>query len=212
MTTSSQTIYQYFPDFSENQRKKIDLLESLYADWNSKINLISRKDIEFLYLKHVLHSLGIAKIVEFLPEAKVLDMGTGGGFPGIPLAILFPNTWFHLLDSIEKKIRVVQNIARELNLLNVTAEHKRVEKVKGHYDFAVSRAVTDISSQYSWIKDKINETSKHKIPNGLLCLKGGELDEELKSLTRPYSIYSLSNYFKEDYFETKKLIHVEVSK
>lgn len=180
----------------------------LYREWNAKINVISRKDIDNLYLNHVLHSLAIAKAISFKPGASVLDVGTGGGFPGIPLAILFPETRFHLVDSIGKKITVVKNVAQGVALKNVVAEQIRAEQVKGEYDFIVSRAVTRLKEFYGWIHRKVKNESKHSLYNGILYLKGGELDEELAELRKPHQVTDLSTYFKEEFFETKKLVYV----
>jgi 16S rRNA (guanine527-N7)-methyltransferase len=179
----------------------------LYAEWNERINVISRKDIEALYLRHVLHSLGIAKVQVFLPGSRVLDIGTGGGFPGIPLAIMFPETEFVLVDSIGKKIKVVGEIARELRLENVEAVHGRAEKQQGQFDFIVSRAVTNMSDFVKWTRNKFLKENRHPLPNGILYLKGGDLSEELKPF-RKARIYSLSDYFEEDFFETKKVVYL----
>jgi 16S rRNA (guanine527-N7)-methyltransferase len=199
---------QYFPDLTQKQRDQFARLYSLYVDWNEKINVVSRKDIENLYVNHVLHSLGIAKVMSFKPGAHVLDVGTGGGFPGIPLAILFPETNFHLVDSIGKKITVVNAVATGLGLKNVKGEQIRAEQIKGKYDFIVSRAVTRLKEFYGWIHQKVKEKSVHDLDNGILYLKGGDLDEELAELKKPYSLYSLSDYFKEEFFETKKVVYV----
>lgn len=201
-------IFKYFPDLSELQKSQFAQVYSLYKDWNEKINVISRKDIENLYINHVLHSLGIAKVIEFKPGASILDVGTGGGFPGIPLAIMFPESRFHLVDSIGKKITVVKNVAESLGLKNVTAEQVRAEQLKGEYDFIVSRAVTRLNEFYSWIHRKAKKQSTHDLYNGILYLKGGDLDEELSELKKPYQLFSLSDYFKEEYFETKKVVYV----
>jgi 16S rRNA (guanine527-N7)-methyltransferase len=182
-------------------------LEKLYHDWNAKINVISRKDIDELYVKHVLHSLGIAKVMNFEPKATVLDVGTGGGFPGIPLAILFPETRFYLIDVIAKKIKVVNEVVAALGLENVKAEQLRAENMKGEFDFIVSRAVTNMPDFVSWIKDKIKKQNKHKLKNGILYLKGGDLNEELKDFPNATE-YNLSDFFTEEFFETKKVVHV----
>ncbi len=191
------------------------MLEGLYSDWNAKINVISRKDIEELYLRHVLHSLGIAKVVDFPDNATVLDVGTGGGFPGIPLAILFPNVKFHLVDSIGKKITVVREVANSLQLSNVQAEKARAEELPEKYDFVVSRAVTRMAEFHGWVKRKVNqdspimENSTSKInKNGILYLKGGDLGEELSEVKAKYTIFNLSDFFKEDFFETKKVVYM----
>jgi 16S rRNA (guanine527-N7)-methyltransferase len=182
-------------------------MSELYHDWNAKINVISRKDIDELYIKHVLHSLGIAKVMEFQPKATVLDVGTGGGFPGIPLAILFPETRFYLIDVIAKKIKVVNEVASAIGLQNVKAEQLRAENVKGQFDFIVSRAVTNMPDFVSWIKDKIKKQHNHELKNGILYLKGGDLSEELKDFPNATQ-YNLSDYFAEDFFETKKVVHL----
>lgn len=199
-------IFHYFPNLTEQQKSQFEQLGNLYKEWNDKINVVSRKDIENIYTNHVLHSLGIAKIISFLPGASVLDVGTGGGFPGIPLAILFPETNFHLVDSIGKKITVVKEVASAIGLKNVIAEQKRAEELKTKYDFIVSRAVTRMKEFYSWVRTKTKEESLHTLDNGILYLKGGDLDEELEELKKPYSLYSLPDYFKEEFFETKKVV------
>ena len=200
-------ILNYFPHLSIAQKEQFSQLGPLYAGWNERINVISRKDIEALYLRHVLHSLGIAKVQDFLPGARVLDIGTGGGFPGIPLAIMFPETKFVLVDSIGKKIKVVGEIARELELENVEAIHGRAEKQKGQFDFIVSRAVTNMSDFVKWTRNKFLKENRHPLPNGILYLKGGDLSEELKPFQKA-RIYSLSDYFEEDFFETKKVVYL----
>lgn len=204
-------LFQYFPALTVTQKDQFSKLSYLYAEWNEKINVISRKDMENLYTNHVLHSLGIAKVVSFQPGASVIDVGTGGGFPGIPLAILFPETSFHLVDSIGKKITVVTEVAKALNLKNVKAEKTRVEDLKKvKYDFVVSRAVTRMKPFYGWVRDKVKSESVHPIDNGILYLKGGDLEEEMAELKRPYSIYDLPDFFKEEFFETKKVVYVPV--
>jgi 16S rRNA (guanine527-N7)-methyltransferase len=205
---TAEIIFQYFPDLSENQKDQFNKLFALYGEWNEKINVISRKDIENLYINHVLHSLGIAKVTSFKPGSSILDVGTGGGFPGIPLAILFPQTQFHLVDSIGKKITVVHNVAAGLGLKNVRAEQIRAEQIKGEYDFIVSRAVTRLKEFYGWINKKVKKDSSHDLFNGILYLKGGDLDEELKELKRPHQIIELSDHFKEEFFQTKKVVYV----
>jgi 16S rRNA (guanine527-N7)-methyltransferase len=196
-----------FPNLTPIQIEQFEKLKELYTDWNAKINVISRKDIDELYSRHILHSLGIAKIQSFVAGSYVLDVGTGGGFPGIPLAILFPDTRFYLIDIIAKKIRVVNEVATGLGLKNVKAEQMRAENVKGDYDFIVSRAVTNMPDFVSWIKDKIKKTNKHDLKNGILYLKGGDLTEELKDFPKATE-YNLSDFFKEDFFETKKVVHL----
>ena len=200
-------ILKYFPNLTDIQKGQFAKLDFLYHDWNAKINVISRKDIDELYTKHILHSLGIAKIIKFEPGTFVLDVGTGGGFPGIPLAILFPETRFFLIDVIAKKIKVVQAVAEALELKNVKAEQLRAELVKGDFDFIVSRAVTNMPDFVSWVKDKIKKKSKHELKNGILYLKGGDLTEELKDFPKATE-YNLSDYFEDEFFETKKVVHV----
>lgn len=202
------SIFHYFPDLSEKQKDQFVKLFHLYKDWNEKINVISRKDIENLYINHVLHSLGIAKVITFKPGASVLDVGTGGGFPGIPLAILFPETQFHLVDSIGKKITVVNAVAESIGLKNIKGEQIRAEQIKSEYDFIVSRAVTRLKEFYQWMHRKTKKQSIHSIDNGILYLKGGDLDEELADLKKLHQVYDLSNYFEEPYFETKKVVFV----
>ncbi len=205
-----ELIYSHFPDLTERQRDQFAALQDLYLEWNAKINVISRKDMESFYEKHVLHSLGIAKVYSFKPGQKVLDVGTGGGFPGIPLAILFPETQFHLVDSIGKKIKVVLAVAEALSLENVRADHGRAEEFKGPYDFVVSRAVTQMQRFVPWIKGKISQKNldADRI-NGLLYLKGGDLAEELGTMKARIS--NLSNVFTSDFFETKKVVYLPKS-
>ncbi len=200
-------ILKYFPDLTDLQIEQFQKLDFLYHDWNEKINVISRKDIDSLYTKHILHSLGIAKIMKFEPGATVLDVGTGGGFPGIPLAILFPETRFYLIDVIAKKIKVVQGVVDALELKNVKAEQKRAELVKGDFDFIVSRAVTNMPDFVSWINDKIKKQHKHTLKNGILYLKGGDLAEELKDFPNA-TLYDLATIFDDEFFETKKVVHL----
>ncbi|WP_299273744.1 16S rRNA (guanine(527)-N(7))-methyltransferase RsmG [uncultured Psychroserpens sp.] len=200
-------IQDYFPDLSVEQIHQFEQLEGLYKDWNLKINVVSRKDIDELYLRHVLHSLGIAKVVQFCPGASILDVGTGGGFPGIPLAIMYPDCEFHLVDSIAKKLKVVNGVADSIGLTNIKTTHSRVEAIDEQFDFIVSRAVTAMPSFVKWVKGKIGKTQKHDIKNGILYLKGGDLTEELESY-KTTTIYPLSSYFKEDFFETKKVVHL----
>jgi len=204
-------ILKYFPNLSQKQKQQFTQLEELYRDWNAKINVISRKDTDYLYLKHVLHSLAIAKVVKFKPKTKVLDVGTGGGFPGIPLAILFPETDFYLVDSIAKKIKVVQEVASALELKNVKTEQIRAEKVKDEFDFIVSRAVTKMDDFIKWVRKKTKKKHAHEIKNGILYLKGGDLTEELQNFNNA-TIYSISNFFEEDFFETKKVVHIPLKK
>ena len=202
-----EEIIKQFPNLTENQILQFQKLEVLYHDWNAKINVISRKDIDELYTKHVLHSLAIAKIQPFEPGTYVLDVGTGGGFPGIPLAILFPETRFYLIDVILKKINVVKAVVEALELKNVRAEQMRASIVKGDYDFIVSRAVTNMPDFVSWIKDKIKKQNKHNLANGILYLKGGDLTEELKDFPNA-SEYNIADFFSDEFFETKKVVHV----
>ena len=202
-----EEIIKQFPNLTENQILQFQKLEVLYHDWNAKINVISRKDIDELYTKHVLHSLAIAKIQPFEPGTYVLDVGTGGGFPGIPLAILFPETRFYLIDVILKKINVVKAVTEALELKNVRAEQMRASIVKGDYDFIVSRAVTNMPDFVSWIKDKIKKQNKHKLANGILYLKGGDLTKELKDFPNATE-YNIADFFSDEFFGTKKVVHV----
>lgn len=203
---SVQLILKYFPNLTEKQTEQFTKLQNLYTDWNEKINVISRKDMDSLYEKHILHSLGIAKIMQFSPGTKVLDVGTGGGFPGIPLAILFPETEFTLIDSIGKKITVVQAVSEGLELKNVTAIQGRAEKVKDKFHFVVSRAVTQMPEFLRWLKGKFEKEQINTKHNGVLYLKGGDLAEELAGLR--CEIYNLKNYFEEDFFDTKKVVYL----
>ena len=200
-------VFKYFPNLSEQQQNQFAKLEALYQDWNLKINVVSRKDIVELYLRHVLHSLGIAKVLELKEGAEILDVGTGGGFPGIPLAILFPKTRFTLVDSIGKKIRVVNEVVAGLELKNVKAIHSRVEDVPGQYDFIVSRAVAAMPTFVHWTRGKIKKKSSHALRNGILYLKGGDLSEELKDYQNA-QIFPLSDYFEEPFYETKKIVYL----
>ena len=202
-----EEILKHFPDITETQKQQFQKLEALYHDWNAKINVISRKDIDQLYTKHVLHSLAIAKVQPFEPGTYILDVGTGGGFPGIPLAILFPETRFYLIDVIAKKIKVVQAVADGLELKNVKAEQIRAENVKGDFDFIVSRAVTNMPDFVSWVKTKIKKQNKHELKNGILYLKGGDLTEELKDFPSATE-YNISDFFEDEFFETKKVVHL----
>jgi 16S rRNA (guanine527-N7)-methyltransferase len=204
----SSLILNYFPDLSQEQQQQFGELKALYAYWNERINVISRKDMDNFYEHHVLHSLAIAKVLAFKDGADVLDVGTGGGFPGIPLAILFPETKFHLVDSIGKKISVVNEVAQSLGLKNVTAQHERAEKINHQYDFIVSRAVTAMPEFLRWVRGKLKKENIHELPNGILYLKGGDLSEELKGIKHHIKIYNLSDYFQEEFFETKKVVYV----
>lgn len=205
-----ELISKYFPDLTSDQADKFRQLAELYFEWNSKINVISRKDMEHFYERHVLHSLGIAKVIQFTHGAQVMDVGTGGGFPGIPLAILFPETKFLLVDSIGKKIKVVNEVAASAGIKNVEAIHARAEQVKGKFDFVVSRAVTTLPDFVKWIETKIKRESRNSMKNGILYLKGGDLDAELAPLKNKCRIFNLSDYFEESFFETKKVVHVDV--
>ncbi|UUC47420.1 16S rRNA (guanine(527)-N(7))-methyltransferase RsmG [Flavobacterium cerinum] len=202
-----QDIVKYFPNLTEDQIFKFSQLEGLYQDWNAKINVISRKDIDELYEKHVLHSLGIAKVLAFKSGSKIMDVGTGGGFPGIPLAILYPEVDFYLIDVIAKKIRVVNEVATALGLQNVKAEQMRAENVKAEFDFVVSRAVTNMPDFVQWVKDKVRKKQNHELKNGILYLKGGDLTEELQNFPKATQ-YNLSDYFEAEFFETKKVVHL----
>ncbi len=203
-------IFKYFPDLTTIQKAQFVALEGLYNEWNAQINVISRKDIDELYVKHVLHSLAIAKVVKFKPNADILDVGTGGGFPGIPLAILFPECNFHLIDSIGKKIKVVKAISESLGLKNVKIENIRVEQVKDKYDFVVSRAVTRLKPFYIWVRNKFKKERNHRMSNGILYLKGGDLHSELSETKKKTKIFELSEYFDEAFFETKKIVYLPV--
>ena len=205
MTT--QRLFEYFPNLSKEQKAQFLLLEELYKDWNQKINVVSRKDIDELYLRHVIHSLGIAKIQQFNDGAEIMDVGTGGGFPGVPLAILFPNVRFTLVDSIGKKIKVVDEVVQGLGLTNVTTINARVEEVSGQFDFIVSRAVAAMPTFTHWVKGKIKKESIHDRRNGILYLKGGDLTEELKDY-RTAQLFDLSEYFTEDFYETKRVVYL----
>jgi 16S rRNA (guanine527-N7)-methyltransferase len=202
-------IYNYFPKLTDIQKEQFAKLADLYTFWNSQINVISRKDIDSLYLHHVLHSLGVAKFVqELAPGTHILDVGTGGGFPGIPMAILFPEVKFHLVDSIGKKIKVVREVAAELGLNNVEADHIRAEQLDDKYDFVISRAVTRLGEFTPWIRNKFSKKDKNGIPNGILYLKGGDLSEEIKESKLKAELHPLSSYFTEDFFDTKYLVYV----
>ncbi len=204
----ASVIFQYFPDLQQSQRDQFEQLGSLYTEWNSKINVVSRKDIEELYVRHILHSLAIAKFAAFEKGARILDLGTGGGFPGIPLAILFPECQLHLMDSIGKKILVVKEVASALGLKNLTAEHNRVEKAEGPFDFIVSRAVAPAKQLLQWTPGLIKTNRHPTFANGYLFLKGGDLRAELKELKRPYVMKPISDYFTESFFETKYMVYI----
>jgi len=202
-------ILKYFPELTEPQKEQFAQLQALYANWNEKINVVSRKDIENIYERHVLHSLGITKVINFKKGTSILDVGTGGGFPGIPLAILFPESDFHLVDSVGKKIKVVNAVSESLGLTNVIGEHARAEEIKDEYDFVISRAVTRLVKFYPWVRKNFKPRSKHKLKNGLLCLKGGDLLEEVQeSRLKKIATHKLSDHFKEEFFETKKVIYI----
>lgn len=204
----SDIITRYFPELTEKQKEQFNRLGELYEEWNSKINVISRKDIDMLYERHVLHSLGIAKVCRFADDSEVLDVGTGGGFPGIPLAILFPEVSFHLVDAVGKKIKVVEEVASGLGLANVKAEHQRVEQLRSTYDFVISRAVTRMGPFLEWVRNKINRNHFSPLDNGILYLKGGDLGEEMAEVRRKYRIFELKDYFEEEFFETKKVVYI----
>lgn len=206
---NSNIIYQYFPELTDQQQQQIEQLPALYELWNNQINVISRKDIDQLYERHVLHSLGIAKVMAFRPGESVLDVGTGGGFPGIPLAILFPETEFHLVDSIGKKIKVVNEVAQALGLKNVRATHSRAEQIDEKFDFVVSRAVTQLKDFYPWVRDKFNRNGGNILPNGILYLKGGDLKQEIAESGLAVQQFYLRDYFAEEFFETKQVVYVK---
>lgn len=205
-----EIILKYFPDLTEEQRRQFAALYDLYIDWNAKINVISRKDIENLYEHHVLHSLGIAQIINFRPGTSIMDLGTGGGFPGIPLAILFPEVKFHLVDSIGKKVRVATEVANAIGLKNVTFRHARAEEEKQLFDFVVSRAVMPLGDLIKIIKKNISPRQQNALPNGLICLKGGELEHEAMPFKNKTTLHSLSEDFEEEFFQTKKVVYVTV--
>lgn len=205
-----ELITKYFPDLTNDQLEKFRQLEELYLEWNSRINVISRKDMEHFYERHVLHSLGIAKVMKLLPGSQIMDVGTGGGFPGIPLAIMFPETKFLLVDSIGKKIKVVHEVIQAAGITNVEAIQARAEDVKGKFDFVVSRAVTTLPDFIKWVENKIKKESRNVMKNGILYLKGGDLETELSPLQNKYQIFNLSEYFEESFFETKKVVHVSL--
>jgi len=206
---TSDILLKYFPGLTAVQLEQFNNLPELYNFWNNQINVISRKDIDLLPERHVLHSLGIAKVMSFLPGESVLDVGTGGGFPGIPLAIMFPETQFYLVDSIGKKIKVVQEVAKALGLKNVIASHSRAEEIKEKFDFVVSRAVTQLKDFYPWVRGKFNTSSKNTLPNGILYLKGGDLSREITESGLKVQQYYLKDYFDEEFFETKQVIYVK---
>jgi len=205
---SADAIFHYFPNLSSTQKIQFEKLGPAFIDWNNKINLISRKDTEFFYERHVLHSLAIARVLDFLPGSEVLDIGTGGGFPGIPLAILFPEAHFTLVDSIQKKIKAVNGMIEQLEIKNAIGIHARAEKVKGSYDFIVSRAVTRLNRFIPWTRGKINDNNRHGLKNGILYLKGGALNEEIAEAGVNAKIFEISDHFNELFFETKKVVYI----
>lgn len=205
-------ILKYFPNLTPEQIVRFEKMDSIYRDWNEKINLISRKDIDSLYEKHILHSLAIAKIIDFRAGTRILDVGTGGGFPGIPLAVLFPTSQFVLIDSIGKKIKVVQAVAEELGLENVVAIHGRVEDVKEEFDFVISRAVTAFPTFVGLVKKNISRKPQNALPNGIIYLKGGDFQEEIKDFKRNIEVTEIANFFDEPFFETKKVVYLPVNK
>lgn len=206
-----EIITKYFPNITELQAEQFAQLEVLYNDWNSKINVISRKDIHNLYEHHVLHSLGIAKLINFRPDTNIMDLGTGGGFPGIPLAILFPEANFHLVDSIGKKVRVAKEVATAIGLKNVRFSHARAEEIKDKYDFVVTRAVMSMVDLIKIARKNIAKEQHNALPNGIIALKGGELDGEIAAVKNIAAVWPLSDYFEEEYFETKKVVHVGIT-
>lgn len=204
------SILKYFTGLSAHQIDQFGALYALYTDWNSKINVISRKDMDFFFEHHVLHSLAISKVMPFVDGTQVLDVGTGGGFPGIPLSILFPNSRFCLVDSIGKKIKVVQDVSDKLQLKNVTAIHNRVENIDQQFEFVVSRAVTNMPQFLNWVAPRFSSLQKNKLENGILYLKGGDLSGEMAQVSRPFQYFNLSDYFKEEFFKTKKVVYVQM--
>jgi len=206
---TSDIIFKYFPALTQQQKQQYEQLPALYDFWNSQINVISRKDIDLLFERHVLHSLGIAKVISFLPGERVLDVGTGGGFPGIPLAIMFPETAFYLADSIGKKIKVVNEVSKAIGLKNLKAGHIRAEQAEGKFDFVVSRAVTQLKEFYPWVKGKFNKESKNTLANGILYLKGGDLQREIAESKLAVRQFYLKDYFSEEFFETKQVVYVK---
>lgn len=204
-----EIIKEYFQELSAQQERQFDQLLPIYKNWNDQINVISRKDMDAFYERHVLHSLAIAKYIQFLPNTAILDVGTGGGFPGIPLAIMFPEVSFHLVDSIGKKIKVVKDVVEQIALKNVKATHQRAEEVNGEFDFIVSRAVTDASRFVPWVQNKIKKGARHKKANGFLFLKGGNLHDEFAALNRYFEIQPIKKYFSQSFFETKQLVYLK---
>lgn len=216
-TGMSISIKKYFPELTERQIEQFDRLQPLYADWNEKINVVSRKDIENLYLHHVLHSLAIAKVVKFLPKADILDVGTGGGFPALPLALIFPESRFTAIDSIGKKIKVLSAVSEAVELTNLKAVQTREDRLPGTFDFVLCRSVTDLSTFITWVARKVKPKSRHALPNGILCLKGGDLKSEIEDARKKFGLsrtqiteYEIRDFFDEEYFETKKVIYVQI--
>lgn len=207
---NADIIFQYFPELSDTQREQFNQLDALYRDWNAKINVISRKDIDNLYPHHVLHSLGIAKVISFRPGTKIMDIGTGGGFPGIPLAIFFPECQFKLIDSIGKKIKVASAVAQAIGLKNVEIEHRNVMEEKGKYDFVVSRAVMNASDLVKLVRKNVAREQRNALPNGLICLKGGDVAAELAPFAHCSEVWNLSQYFEDEFFETKKVTYIQL--
>lgn len=206
---TASIIYKYFPALSHIQQQQLEQLYDLYSHWNAQINVISRKDMDNFYVHHVLHSLSLAKFIHTLsPQTKILDVGTGGGFPGVPMAILFPEVQFHLVDSIGKKIKVVNEVSSALRLENVEATHQRAEEIKDKYDFVISRAVTRLSSFIPWVQNKFSETDRNAMPNGIFYLKGGDLKEEIKEARVKAEIYAISDFFEEEFFDTKHIVYI----
>jgi len=206
--TDISILLKYFSDLTQRQQEQFAQLQPLFEHWNAQINVISRKDIELLYERHILHSLGIAKVMSFKPKTKIMDVGCGGGFPGIPLAILFPESNFYLVDSIGKKIKVVNEISEAIGLKNLRAEHKRAEEVKEKFEFVISRAVTEFPAFYRWMQNKFTKTQFNDLPNGILYLKGGDLEEEFKNFKKRVIFYDLKDHFSEEFFETKKVVYL----
>lgn len=203
-------ILRYFPDLTDTQRDQFERMGPSYVNWNNQINVVSRKDAENIYERHILHSLAIAKLFRFAKGSRILDIGTGGGFPGVPLAVLHPDVNFHLVDSVGKKIMVVEEVCRELGITNVKATHDRAENVKSKYDFVISRAVTRFENFIPWTQNKFRPDMRNAFPNGILYLKGGDLTEELKTVRQDHDVFELTDWFKEEFFETKKLVHVRM--